>query len=119
MQNLRLMSAIAATAVLASGAAFAADGPFRGQATLANAGSAKEATIAGVAWKCEGDSCSGFAERRATLDSHVKECRKVASAFGPLTSYRSRGRELSPGNLSACNRAAAVQSAAATSSTGN
>jgi hypothetical protein len=107
-----LFSAMAAAAVLASGAASAAGSPvpFRAQATLATPAD-RGAVVAGVTWKCEGVTCSAFAERHSTLDSQVKECRKVASALGPLASYRSRGREMSPGNLNVCNRAAASSGA--------
>ena len=119
MQNFRLLSAIAASAALVSGAAYAAaPSAFRGEATLATP-STKEAVVSGVTWKCEGATCQAFAERHSTLDSQVKECRKVAAALGPLSSYRSRGREMTPGNLNVCNKAAAVQNAGASAPTGN
>ena len=118
MQNLRLIAAIAAATALAGGAALAApNSPFRGEATLASPAS-KEAVVSGVTWKCDGGTCQAFAERHSTLDSQVKECRKVAAALGPLASYKSRGREMSPGNLNVCNRAAA-QTAGAPAPTGN
>lgn len=79
----------------------------RAQATLAApAASPGVVEIDGVQWRCEGAACAGAGERRAGLDSLMKECRKVAAALGPLASYESRGREMSAGNLKACNRAA-------------
>ena len=49
----------------------------------------------------------GKAERRNSLDSQMKECRKVAAALGKLTRFSSRGREMSARDLENCNRAAA------------
>jgi hypothetical protein len=110
MQNFR-MSAIAAAAVFVSGAAFASPSVFSGQATLAKAVSAPvDATVAGVAWRCEADKCVGQAERYSSLDNPVKECRKVAEAVGPLTAYTARGRTLSKGSLAACNANAVAKS---------
>ena len=108
MQHNELMGAIAALSMLASGAAMAApqDG-FRGQALLASpATSGKSATVNGVSWTCEGSTCEGRAERFSSLESHMKECRKVAQALGPLTGYRSQGLVMSKGSLGVCNRAA-------------
>jgi hypothetical protein len=103
MQNFR-MFAIAAAAAFVSGTAFASPIVFRGEATLAKPVSAPvNATVSGVAWRCEADRCVGQADRYSSLDSPVKECRKVAEALGPLVSYASRGHAMTKGALSACN----------------
>ena len=109
MQNFRCVQAIAlATAVFASGAAFAQTDGYRGQATLKSAATApQEAVIAGVPWRCDGEACAGSAARKGNLDGLVRECRKVVAVIGPVSSYRSGGRELTDGQLSACNKASA------------
>ena len=109
MQSLRLISAIAATAALASGAAMAAPpSSFSGRATLAApAAPAKEVLVSGVAWKCEGAECTGSAERSSSLDSRMKECKKVAAALGPLAGFTSRGISMGKGDLTICTKAAA------------
>lgn len=110
MQKLTLFAAFAATAALAATAAAAAPGAFRAEAKLATAVSApKDVTINGVAWHCEGDACVGAAERFATLDSPVRECKKVAAELGAFTAYSTRGRELSGGTLKVCNDAVAAK----------
>src|SRR5689334_18643989 len=115
MQSFRLLSAIAASAALASGAAMAAEpASFSGKATLASpAAPAKEVRISGVAWKCDGADCTGSAERYSSLNSRMKECKNVAAALGPLAAYTARGIAMSKGDLSVCNKAAAgVETAA-------
>lgn len=107
MQSFRMLSAIAAGAVLVSGAAYGQAVPYKGEARLVNATSApREDTIAGVAWRCEGDACLGTAARKANLDGLVRECRKVVAVMGPVTSYTSGGRVLDSGQLRACNAGA-------------
>lgn len=107
MQNFRCVSAIAAVAVFASGTAFAQVAAYRGEARLVAANSApREETIAGVAWRCDGDQCQGSADRKANLDGLVRECKKVVAVVGPVASYKSGGRELSDGQVRACNKAA-------------
>jgi hypothetical protein len=87
--------------------ATAAAGPYQAEATLATAvQSATDKDVDGVTWHCEGDKCVGKAERRNSLDSYMKECRKVAGALGKLTRFYSRGREMSSQDLQSCNRAA-------------
>ena len=118
MQNFRCVSAMAAMAVLASGMAFvqpsfAQDAAYRGEARLAVANPApREAVIAGVAWRCEGGECQGSADRKGNLDGLVRECKKVVAVVGPVASYRSAGRELSDGQVRACNKAAISMQAA-------
>lgn len=87
----------------ASASVFAADG-FRAEATLAGAATKTEATISGAKWTCESDRCVGVGDRR-TLDSFLKECRKVAKELGALSSYSSRGRTMSKSQLASCNKA--------------
>ena len=95
-------SAIVPTASAAAGA------PYQAEATLATAvQSAADKDVDGVTWHCEGDKCTGKAERRSSLDSYMKECRKVAAALGKLTRFYSRGREMNRSELENCNRAAA------------
>lgn len=86
----------------------AAGAPYQAEVTLASAvSSATDKDVDGVAWRCEADKCVGKAERRNSLDSYMKECRKVAAALGKLTRFYSRGREMDPRDLETCNRAAA------------
>jgi hypothetical protein len=85
----------------------AAPGSYQAEATLATAvQSATDKDVDGVTWHCEGDRCVGKAERRNSLDSYMKECRKVAGVLGKLTRFYSRGREMSSSDLQNCNRAA-------------
>ena len=91
-------------------AAYAASaaGPYQAEATLVTAvQSAADKDVGGVNWRCEGLKCVGKAERHSSLDSYMKECRKVAAALGKLTRFYSRGREMSERDLNNCNRAAA------------
>lgn len=98
---------MAVAAVFVSGAAIAQEPAFKGAATLVSPATAPaEATIAGVAWRCDGDQCQGAAPRRTNLDGLVRECRKVVAVIGPVASYRSGGRELNDGQIRACNRGA-------------
>jgi hypothetical protein len=102
-----LVGAAAFLAMSMSSVSMAAAPPFSGEATLAKAVAApSEVQIDGVTWRCEGDKCQGRAERRSTLDSQVKECRKVAESLGELKAYTSRGREMTKGSVETCNRLA-------------
>ena len=118
MQNFRMLSAIAAGAVLvaslsSAGAAFAQTTAFKGEAKLVTAASApREANIGGVDWRCDGDACVGAASRKGNLDGLVRECRKVVAIIGPVASYKSGGRLADEGQLKACNRAATPQTVA-------
>ena len=106
--NKRFLLSVAAVLMCASAGSMAAAPPFSGEATLAKAVAApSEHQVDGVTWKCEGNKCKGTADRRSTLDSQVKECRKVAEALGELTGYTSRGREMTKGSVDTCNRLAA------------
>lgn len=92
--------------VPAASAASAA-GAYQAEATLATAvPSATDKDVGGVSWRCEGDKCIGKAERYSSLDSYMKECRKVAASLGKLTRFYSRGRQMSERDLNNCNRAA-------------
>ena len=102
-----LFGAVALAAMFASAGSMAGSPPFSGEATLAKAvASPSEVQVDGVTWKCEADKCQGRAERRSTLDSQIKECRKVAEALGSLTSYASRGRPMTKSSVETCNRLA-------------
>jgi hypothetical protein len=97
-----------AVAAFVSGAAYAQpQGEPNGQATLAQpAAAAKEANVGGVAWRCDGVECAGRGTPRAANAGLVAECKKVAAVIGPVSSYRSRGHELTSGQIRACNRGA-------------
>jgi hypothetical protein len=123
MQSLSVLGAAAALALLAPAAALAQSSTSQAptsqaptsqaptsqassEARLASPGSAPpQAVISGVAWRCEGDACQG-AGTKANLDGLVRECKKVVAVIGPVASYASRGRELTAGQLRACNKAA-------------
>ncbi len=112
--QLKLFSAgLLSCALLAANPALAAG--FRAEARLATPVSPAATTVVeGVEWTCDGDACVGVADKRAGLDSLMKECRKVAAAVGPLTSYSSRGRTLTAGNVAVCNRLGAQSKADST-----
>lgn len=114
MQTLKILGTAAAFSLLASGAALAQSAAFHAEAKLATPVSAPaEATISGVKWTCTADSCVGAADRYASLDNPVKECRKVAAELGPFVAYSSRGRVMSAGNVKACNTAVAAKAGGA------
>jgi hypothetical protein len=103
----RFLASFAFVLMCASAGSMAGAPPFSGEATLAKAIAApSEVQVDGVTWRCQGDKCQGRAERRSTLDSQIKECRKVAAALGELTAYTSRGREMTKGSVETCNRLA-------------
>ena len=107
MQNFRCVSAFAAMAVFASGAAFAQAPVYRAEAKLFSGASApREETIGNASWRCEGDACVGSAARKGNLDGVVRECKKVVAVIGPVASYKSGPRELTDGQLRACNKGA-------------
>ena len=112
MQSFRI-SAIAAAAVFVptlvfGAAAFAQSTPYRAEARLVSAATAPhEETIAGAAWRCDGDACTGAAPRKANLDAPVRECKKVVAVMGPVAAYKTGPRQLSDGELRACNAGAA------------
>jgi hypothetical protein len=93
---------------LSGAAAAAGSGAYQAEASLVQAvQTATDKDVDGVNWHCDGDKCVGKAERRSSLDSYMKECRKVAAALGKLTAFSSRGRQMSKVDLAICNRAAA------------
>lgn len=111
MQNFRCVGAMAVGSVLvqlaAVGGAFAQVPGYAGQARLVTPTTAPvEQNISGVAWRCDGDQCQGAAARKGNLDGIVRECRKVVAVIGPVASYRSGARELTDGQVRACNRGA-------------
>ena len=105
MKSLFITIAMLPAVLAATPAPAAGQRPFYGEAVLATpVGAPKETSLDGVTWRCEEAKCVGTADSWWTLDSHMKECRKVAEALGTLTSYRSRSRAMSPRNVTACNR---------------
>ncbi|MDZ4372380.1 MAG: hypothetical protein U1C74_13280 [Phenylobacterium sp.] len=111
MQNFRCVSAVAAMALcapLAMSAPAQAQTPGHvGEARLVTPAPAPVAqTISGVDWRCEGEQCQGAAARRPNLDGVVRECKKVVAVIGPVASYRSGGRDLTAGQIRACNKGA-------------
>ena len=104
-----VFSAVCGLGMGAATPAFAAgSGAYHAEATLATAvASAREKDVGGVKWTCEGDKCVGKADRYSSLDSYMKECRKVSAGLGKLTRFYSRGREMTGGDLKSCNNAAA------------
>lgn len=106
MQKL-LIQALCATAVFSAAFPAFAAGSFRATAVLETAAASSAAVaVEGVDWTCKGAYCSS-APRKVGLDSVVKECRKTAAVLGPVKAYTTRGRELTKGDLKACNKTAA------------
>ena len=107
MRMLAMASAIAVGTLAMSTLASAAAPSYLAQATLVTpVSAATETEISGVTWRCEGDKCEGKGDRRGSLDSYMKECRKVAETLGKLTSYASRGRDMSARDVQSCNKLA-------------
>jgi hypothetical protein len=103
---LAMVSAVAACTLAMSTLVSAAAPVYVAQATLVTpVSSPSEVDVGGVTWRCEGDQCEGKGERR-TMDSYMKECRKVAEALGELSSYTSRGRTMSDRDIKNCNKLA-------------
>ena len=59
-----------------------------------------------INWRCTGDKCVGTPVGRKSPGSRMDECRKVAAALGKLSSFSSRGKELTKRDLDSCNRGA-------------
>jgi hypothetical protein len=101
-------------AVFVSGSAFAATPAFRGEAKLVSAATApRTETIEGVQWTCDGAACTGVAQRKANLDGPVRECKKVVAVLGAVSAYKTGPRELTAGQIRACNAGAAEVETAA------
>ena len=88
------MSAYAATAPKASGEAVLA-APLK---------EAKEVAIKGVTWRCDGEKCVIVSGDWTGVDSFIKRCSAVATAVGPLVSFRSGGRSTDKSDIATCNR---------------
>jgi hypothetical protein len=102
-----VLSALAVCVTGVMGTAFAASTGYTGAATLAKPLAAPaELVVEGVTWRCEGVTCIGTAQRRSSLNSFIKDCRKVAEAVGPLVAYTGKGRAATKGEISTCNRLA-------------
>lgn len=108
MQRLMILGSFALSVTLSSVPALAQPVPFRAEAKLMSPGvSTKNFLIAGVEWRCEGDTCKGASDRRRNLDGPVRECRKVTAAIGAIVSYRTGSFDLPRGQVRACNVRAA------------
>jgi hypothetical protein len=107
MRMLAMASAVALCTLAMSNLVSAAAPAYTAQATLVTpVSAASETEISGVTWRCEGDQCEGKGDRRGSLDSYMKECRKVAEALGELSAYSSRGRDMSKRDIQNCNKLA-------------
>lgn len=107
MRMLAMASAVAICTLAMSNLVSAAAPAYVAQATLVTPVSTpSEVEIAGVKWRCEGDQCEGKGDRRGSMDSYMKECRKVAEALGELSGYTSRGRSMSKRDVQSCNKLA-------------
>lgn len=107
MRMLAMASAIAICTLATSNLVSAAAPAYTARATLVTPVAApSETEISGVKWRCEGDQCEAKGDRRGSLDSYMKECRKVAEALGELSAYTSRGRTMSKRDVQNCNKLA-------------
>lgn len=107
MRMLAMVSAVALCTLAMSNLASAENPAYTARAVLVTAVSApSEAEIAGVKWRCDGDQCEGKGNRQGSMDSYMKECRKVAEALGELSAYTSRGRSMSKRDVQSCNKLA-------------
>jgi len=106
MRMFALVGAVAIGTLAMSNLVSAAAPANVAQATLVTpVASPSETEIAGVKGRCEGDQCEGKGQR-LTMDSYMKECRKVAEALGELSSYTSRGSTMSERDVKSCNKLA-------------
>src|SRR5688500_619535 len=107
MRRLAMASPVALCTLGMSNRGSAASPAYTAQATLVTPVSTpSETEVSGVKWRCEGDQCEGKGDRRGSLDSYMKECRKVAEALGELSAYTSRGRSMSKRDIQSCNKLA-------------
>ena len=107
MRTLAMASAVAICTLAMSNPVSAASPSYTAQATLVTpVTKPSEVEVAGVKWRCEGDQCEGKGDRRGSMDSYMKECRKVAEALGELSGYSSRGRTMSKRDVQNCNKLA-------------
>jgi hypothetical protein len=67
---------------------------------------ATDTEIDGINWRCTGATCVGTPVGRRASGSRIDECRKVAAALGRLSSFSSRGKDLTKRDLDNCNRSA-------------
>lgn len=92
MHSLGIVSAVAAWAAVATSAA------------AAGVRAERAVSPQPVAWECQGERCVGDMRPRPRPGALLRECQKVVEAIGPVSSYRSRGLELTPDGLRRCNR---------------
>ena len=105
MQKLLIQALCAAAAFSVGFPAFAASNT-RAQAVLETpVAQPATYTVENVTWSCNGAYCRSE-PCKVGLDSVVKECRKTAAVIGPVKGYTTRGRDLTKGDLRACNTGA-------------
>lgn len=92
MNSLSVWAGMAVWAAVATGAA------------AADSGTGREVAVRPVAWECLGQRCVGDMRPKPRPGALLRECQKVVEAIGPVSSYRSRGLELTPDELRRCNR---------------
>jgi hypothetical protein len=103
---------LAAAALLAA-PALASAAPYAEAKLAAPLTAPKTQVLGGLEWSCTGDACTANPKGAVATWSTNYACKKVASAFGALASYSSRGMTLTGGDLNACNKAAASSGAVA------
>jgi hypothetical protein len=68
-------------------------------ATLAAPAEAKREVLGGVAWNCEGNTCTaGKGDARP-----LRICRGLSRKFGEVASFKANGEELPAEELAKCN----------------
>ncbi|QFT75935.1 hypothetical protein [Erythrobacter sp. THAF29] len=68
-------------------------------ATLAQPADDNRAVAGGVAWSCEGTTCTA----RKGTSRPIKVCRGLHREFGEITSFKAKGKELAEDRLAKCN----------------
>lgn len=92
--------ALAVCAIFAGTAAAAAESGAFYRAELAAPASQQTIITDGIAWKCEGSTCS--AAKGNSRDAIV--CARLVKKVGPLTGFASRKGTLEGDDLARCNR---------------
>ena len=86
MQSFRMLSALAALALIVPGAALSAGGQARPEG-----------------WRCEAERCVRKAQSDTSRDL-LAQCRRTVRIVGPVSHYRQGDRQLGDADLRACNR---------------
>jgi len=112
MQSRVFLPALAAVALMAA-PAFAAPATYSDAKLATPLPAPKTVNIGGLEWTCTADSCVATPKGSVVSWSTMYACKKVASAFGVLSSYSTRGMVMSAGDLAVCNKAAVATQTAA------